>query len=490
MGVGASSSQQAATTQETTPANPVQAHRNASGLRETSVPQQSRAEGEGGASMMAAAVPHMFVQRQDALPSDIRTALLGESGRQMRGPRPSEIPEDSETMDYSEQPYDSIQRQLELQWRVYAKLEPQAARDQLRQLQQGFRQSSVNEHATGPVPATPASSRSSQPTGADLSALISSWLPSAQQLQQGLALRLQPEAGATASTEEGPASRGLAPSPSSSTGTAGSSGGGGGSAASSPPGGQAAGRAAEAGSSSGRSPGPDAAAAYGGDAPLGLARWQWSPLELLPDPNRASMEQTVASLERMHRQQLRPLRRGRRARLLAAYGPQLPPGWCVGDTPSRAPLYASLLAAASAARDGASAQATSLPALANDAVAVARAGLPPRVGRQQGAWEGLLVWRRRALPRPVWDVHVDGLGDATDRDGHLQGSGRGNRRSRGNRFGSEAGSSRAVARGDAGNTQAAGRDRVWTAGGLSAAQLSAARMRFELRPGAWLVQSF
>ncbi|GFR50157.1 hypothetical protein Agub_g12320, partial [Astrephomene gubernaculifera] len=112
-------------------------------------------------------VPHLFAQRIDALPEPVMNDVLSamdESPGQSHGWNPflgpgrshngvgtkaarnrtdselrkllqrrrrDELPADADTADYSSEPYDSIPRQVQLQWRVFAKLYPEAARDRI-----------------------------------------------------------------------------------------------------------------------------------------------------------------------------------------------------------------------------------------------------------------------------------------------------------------------------------------------------------------------
>ncbi|GLI67854.1 hypothetical protein VaNZ11_012145 [Volvox africanus] len=105
-------------------------------------------------------VPHMFVQRVDALPEEILEGVLGAleprleerraphwfqnfglgtdakppGGHESRSKadlrnllqrhRRKELAADADSADFSSEPYDSIPRQMQLQWRVYARLYP------------------------------------------------------------------------------------------------------------------------------------------------------------------------------------------------------------------------------------------------------------------------------------------------------------------------------------------------------------------------------
>ncbi|KAG2454651.1 hypothetical protein HYH02_000491 [Chlamydomonas schloesseri] len=292
-------------------------------------------------SLPTPTVPHLFVQRLDALPEPTMEQLLlamdrlasktaqaqqpqqqrgwlaslfgggggdGGSGgaasggdpagggggssrsevrRLLRQWRQQELAADADTADFSSDPYDTIPRQVELQWRTYAKLYPEDA--------------AARARAAALLPQPGPSSAAAGSSGGGASAAIGGWLPSAAQLQHTLS-----------AITAAPAAAAARPVP----------GGGGGPAA--------AGAAAGSISSS-------AAAAAAAVAPPSPAR-EWVARHArqqpvvpfsrdLTDPDFLRLLVSLEAWYGQHLEALAPLRRGRRGRLLAVRGVPLPADW-------------------------------------------------------------------------------------------------------------------------------------------------------------------
>ncbi|KAG2483667.1 hypothetical protein HYH03_017470 [Edaphochlamys debaryana] len=272
-------------------------------------------------------VPHLFAQRLDALPEPIIEAYLesvtalepkqqgaswlpswlgggggapkegrggggalrrplsrGELQAELQRRRREGLPEDADSVDLSSEPYDTIPRQVQLQYRTYARLYPDEAAARARL-------TSMLAAGPGGPTAGPAGARAgpaASSAAVEGTARILGGLPSAGELQQSL-LGLTLKAAA--------------------------------------PG-------AEAGASAGARVAP---AGYGQLA-VGASGRRWA-LAARPDWADPVFRQLSRSLDRwygMNDEAARPLRSGWRAQLQALYGAEMPPGWVERMRPAAA----------------------------------------------------------------------------------------------------------------------------------------------------------
>ncbi|KAG2436461.1 hypothetical protein HXX76_006764 [Chlamydomonas incerta] len=203
----------------------------------------------------------------------------GASGSQVRRLlqqwRQQELAADADTADFSSEPYDSIPRQVELQWRTYAKLYPEDAAACAR--------AAALLQRSGPGAAAAAAAAAGRGSAGG-------WLPSAVELQRTLQTITAASPAGSASGGGGAASAASAASPAA--------------AASSPAREWVARHARQ-----------QPAVPFGRD---------------LADPHFLRLLVSLESWYGAHAERLAPLRRGRRARLLALRGVPLPPAWQLG----------------------------------------------------------------------------------------------------------------------------------------------------------------
>ncbi|GLC37519.1 hypothetical protein PLESTB_001756200 [Pleodorina starrii] len=261
-------------------------------------------------------VPHMFVQRIDALPEEVLESVLATLAPQtedrpgfwqslgwgknansgavnqqlskaelrslLQRHRREELAADADTADYSSEPYDSIPRQVQLQWRVYARLYPEEVAESEKLA------SMLQQSGQGAAPPGTGQGRWPGNGGGGSGGLstLFGFLPSVTALQQTV--------------------RGLVPAA------------------------QTPAAAALPRDAAGPAPAAPALAAPAAGTRLGAgapATARTTELRRRPDPLVQKLSRSLEQWYELHREQTRPLRRGRRARLLVVRGVDLPAEW-------------------------------------------------------------------------------------------------------------------------------------------------------------------